>query len=115
MPEEIFSITGMGVSFNINTRADMPAGIPMRLTDYLELVDATGRIMRDDKRGYIPSASTKILDRLGLNEDQWLTMTQQFEQCFSTFAGQEQHLRNACEKLDYQRPPGLSRCKAAFG
>lgn len=98
-----------------NPRDNMPAGILMRLTDYLELVDATGRIIRDDKRGYIPTESTKILERLGINEDQWLTMTQQFEQCFSTFAGGEQRLRYACETLNYQRSPGLSRCKAAFG
>jgi hypothetical protein len=30
-------------------RADMPNGLPFRLTDYLELVDWTSRILRDDK------------------------------------------------------------------
>ncbi|TVV45808.1 hypothetical protein [Thalassolituus sp. C2-1] len=69
----------------------------------------------DDKRGYIPSESTKKLEQPGINEDQWLTMTRQFEQCFSTFAGNEHQLRYACEKLDYQRPSGLNRCKAALG
>jgi hypothetical protein len=29
-------------------------GLPFRLTDYLELVDWTGRMLRDDKRGSIP-------------------------------------------------------------
>ena len=32
-------------------RQDMPKGLPFRLTDYLELVDWTGRILREDKRG----------------------------------------------------------------
>jgi len=36
-----------------NPRKDMPRGLPFKLTDYIELVDWTGRIMRDDKRGYI--------------------------------------------------------------
>tara|TARA_B100000749_G_C18405771_1_gene456814 strand:+ start:189 stop:1184 length:996 start_codon:yes stop_codon:yes gene_type:complete len=107
--------TKMLLPFAGNPRDNMPIGIPMRLTDYLELVDATGRIIRKDKRGAITSSSASVLERLGINQEQWLTMTQQFEQCFSTFAGQEQHLRSACEKLDYQRPPGLSRCKAALG
>ncbi len=40
-----------------------------------------------------------------MNEDQWLTMTQQFEQGFSTFAGSEQQLRQTCEMLNYQRTP----------
>jgi hypothetical protein len=37
-----------------NPRARMPNGLPFRLTDYLELVDWTGRMLRDDKRGSIP-------------------------------------------------------------
>ncbi|TVV41817.1 transposase [Thalassolituus sp. C2-1] len=107
--------TKMLLPFAGNPRDNMPSGIPMRLTDYLELVDATGRIIRKDKRGAISSTSASVLERLGINQDQWFTMTQQFEQCFRTFAGQERHLRSACEKLDYQRPPSVSRCKAAFG
>ena len=93
----------------------MPKGIPMRLTDYLELVDWTGRIIRDDKRGAIPASSDGILNRLGIDESQWLTMTKGFEECFRTFAGSEQHLRSACEKLSYQRPPGLNLCRSAIG
>ena len=89
--------------------------IPMCLTDYLELVDWTGRILRDDKRGAIPAQADKILNRLGIEHDQWLTMTQSFENCFSTFAGSEQSLRKACEKLEYQRAAGLSRCREVFG
>ncbi|WP_220432558.1 hypothetical protein [Saccharospirillum alexandrii] len=34
-------------------RQDMPAGLPFRLQDYLELVDWTGRQLKDDKRGSI--------------------------------------------------------------
>ncbi|WP_430459687.1 hypothetical protein ACQUQU_10765 [Thalassolituus sp. LLYu03] len=78
-------------------------------------MDATGWIIRDDKRGYIPSESTKILEQLEINEDQWLTMAQQFEQCLSTFAGNEHQLRNVCENLDDQRHFGINRCIAAFG
>jgi hypothetical protein len=33
-----------------NPRRDMPSGLPFRLTDYLELVDWTGRILRNDKK-----------------------------------------------------------------
>ncbi len=98
-----------------NPRQDMPKGIPMRFTDYLELVDWTGRILRDDKRGAIPEEADKILSRLGIDQSQWLTMSESFEECFSTFAGSERSLRDACEKLEYQRSPGLSRCRAAIG
>ncbi|MDD1796499.1 transposase, partial [Enterovibrio sp. ZSDZ42] len=36
-----------------NPRERMPEGIPLRLLDYLELVDWTGRHSREDKRGNI--------------------------------------------------------------
>jgi len=98
-----------------NPRQNMPKGAPMRLTDYLELVDWTGRILREDKRGAIPTEADKILTRLGIDDSQWLTMAESFEDCFSTFAGSEQSLRTACEKLKYLRPSGLSRCRAAIG
>ena len=87
----------------------------MRLTDYLELVDLTGRILRGDKRGAISQNAEDILTRLGIDDSQWLTMASEFEQCFKTFAGNEQRLRSACDVLNYQRPPGLSDCLRLFG
>jgi hypothetical protein len=36
-----------------NLRKGMPDGLPFNLADYLELVDWSGRIMREDKKGYI--------------------------------------------------------------
>ena len=98
-----------------NPRQDIPKGIQMRLTDYLELVDWTGRVLRDDKRGAISKNSEDILTRLGIDDSQWLTISAEFEQCFQTFAGNEQRLRNTCESMNYQRTPGLSRCRATFG
>jgi hypothetical protein len=38
-------------AFAGDPRRDMPNGLPFRLTDYLELVNWTGRILRNDKRG----------------------------------------------------------------
>ncbi|WP_233243735.1 hypothetical protein [Bacterioplanes sanyensis] len=84
----------------------------MKLTDYLQLVDWTGRIIRHDKRGAIARNTAAILDRLGIDDQQWLAMAEHFEDCFQTFAGAEEKLRLACETLDYQRPPGLSRCRS---
>lgn len=98
-----------------NPRQNIPQGIQMKLTDYLELVDWTGRILRHDKRGAISKSTENILARLGIDDSQWLEMTECFEECFRTFAGGEQSLRAACETLNYKRPPGLSRCKSAIG
>ena len=43
-----------------------------RLMDYLELVDSTGRAVRDDKRGAISARASGVLDRLGIDETTWL-------------------------------------------
>jgi len=46
-------------------------GIPYSLMDYLELVDWTGRAIRDDKKGFISNSEPKILDKLGFTADIW--------------------------------------------
>ncbi|CCK77202.1 conserved hypothetical protein [Oleispira antarctica RB-8] len=97
-----------------NPKEGQPEGIQMRLSDYLELVDSTGRVLRKDKRGAISAGAEKILDRLDVDEDQWLEMTSNFEGCFSSFVGGESSLRMACENMNYQRPPGLVTCKLMF-
>jgi REP element-mobilizing transposase RayT len=97
-----------------NPREGQPEGIQMRLSDYLELVDDTGRVLRKDKRGAISASADKILTRLEVDEDQWLEMTSNFETCFSSFVGGESSLRMVCENLHYQRPPGLATCKMMF-
>ena len=86
----------------------------MKLSDYLELVDNTGRVLRKDKRGAMSAGREKILDRLDVDEDQWLEMTSNFEECFSSFVGGESSLRIACENLNYHGSPGLATYKLMF-
>ena len=49
-----------------NPREGMPEGLPFKLDDYLQLVDWTGRILRDDKRGSISESLPPILERLNI-------------------------------------------------
>jgi REP element-mobilizing transposase RayT len=59
-----------------NHRQEMPEGIPFSFADYLELVDWTGRVQRTDKRGSIDSDTPPILQRLGMDEESFLTAIQ---------------------------------------
>jgi len=98
-----------------NPKNDNPKyGIQMRLSDYLILLDNTGRIIRQDKRGYIDDNAKSVLKRLGVEEDKWLEMTTGFEGCFKNFVGHESSLRKASEILHYQRAPGLAACRSMF-
>ncbi len=55
------------------------SGILFGFREYLALLDWTGRIIRDDKRGYIDTTLPPILDRLEITADQWCMNTTQFE------------------------------------
>jgi len=47
------------------------AGIPFNLKDYLELVDWTGRVVRQDKKGFISANAQRVLVRLGISDHEW--------------------------------------------
>jgi len=62
-----------------------PAGIAFSLQDYLQLVDWTGRAIREDKAGVIDAHLLPILQRLSPDTQRWLTLSHQFEQCYRCF------------------------------
>ena len=57
-------------------------GILFSLKNYLELVDHTGRIVRNDKRGAIALHASPILERLGIDQKAWLNNATAFEQIY---------------------------------
>lgn len=95
-------------------REPMPDGLPCKLTDYLELVDWTGRAIHPNKRGHIDSCLPPILDRLNIAPAEWLVLTTQFEKRGTTLVGQEHSVRNAAEKLGYKKPPGIGMARQLF-
>ncbi len=58
------------------------SGIPFSLSDYLQLVDWTGRSIRNNKRGAIDPELPPILSRLGIPPKEWLNSSQHFERFF---------------------------------
>ena len=68
--------------FEGSVKLETQNGILFGYSDYLTLVDDTGRVQRNDKRGFIPEKSLPILDRLAIDSDDWLENTQNFEKVF---------------------------------
>ena len=58
----------------------LQTGIPFTWEDYLVLVDWTGRVVREDKRGAINHQLPPILERLNINTSIWMKNATQFEQ-----------------------------------
>ncbi|MBX2848061.1 MAG: hypothetical protein KTR16_07070 [Acidiferrobacterales bacterium] len=80
-------------------------GVPFKLQEYLELVDYSGRIIREGKRGAIDQTLPHILDRLGLDQQTWHTLTTEFEEHFQQWVGSEHIVRRICQERGYQRVP----------
>jgi hypothetical protein len=103
-PENLLPFAG-------NPRQHMPDGLPFKYTEYLELVDWTGRILRDDKRGAIPATTPEILSRLNIDTKHWAYLTRDFESPFKSLVGCAHQVRQACEQLGKCWVHGLKRCE----
>ena len=67
--------------------------IDFKLSDYLELADHTGRIIRENK-GSIPEHLTSILNRLQFNTEGWISLIKQLGSKFYHAVGSEIYLIN---------------------
>jgi REP element-mobilizing transposase RayT len=94
-----------------NPRQNMPKGIAYQLKDYCELVDITGRCIREDKAGYIEDHQSPILERLGLDSQQWLALTTEFEKHFCYAAGAELMMNAFKRHTQHQRLRGMGKAK----
>jgi len=94
-----------------NEKKYQPKGINFSLKDYLILVDETGRIIRDGKRGAISSNAEKILSRLNIPSDNWLNITTNFGKLFHGPVGSLQELTHYCEHLEKRRRHFVSSCQ----
>nr|WP_299267904.1 transposase [uncultured Psychrosphaera sp.] len=94
-----------------NPRKDRLNGIPFELKEYIELVEMTGRCIREDKAGHIDNNLPTLLDRLNIEPDNWLIMTKQFTKVFHGAVGNEHVLQNFSENLQLKRRPNLSSCR----
>ena len=103
-PQQLMSFVG-------NPRQNVPKGIAYTIKDYCDLVDSTGRFIREDKAGHITHHHSPILNRLGLSDEQWLTLTTEFEKHFCYAAGAEQMMHNFKTHTGHQRMRGMGKAK----
>lgn len=66
------SVPLMPFAPELASAGDLDNTIPCTLDAYLMLVDATGRVLRPDKRGAIPASARPIHERLGTNAEGWV-------------------------------------------
>ena len=88
--------------------------IPMRLTDYLALVDWTGRALRANKHGVIPPNVRPILQELGVQEEHWVLNTQYFGKRFYRALGRATQLRRLADRTGLQWIHGMTQANAFY-
>ncbi|MDF1692495.1 MAG: hypothetical protein P1U47_08995 [Zhongshania sp.] len=83
------------LSFEDNLTDKDQFGILFSLKDYLELVDQTGRIVHDDKKGAIALHLPKIIERLGIDRKTWLNNVTAFEKNYRQHFSKRRQLAKA--------------------
>jgi REP element-mobilizing transposase RayT len=91
--------------FVSKTLHELPS-IDFTLSDYLELLDTTGRILREDKPGRILEYHEPILSRLNLTPNGWLTIVNNLETQFCYVLGNSSKFNDFAKKHRIRAPMG---------
>ena len=94
-----------------NPRQNMPKGLPFELTDYLELIELTGRCLRENKAGHIEANQPALLDRLNISPENWLTLRKDFRKLFHGAVGHGDVLTDYCENKGLKRRANVRCCE----
>ena len=103
-PERLLPFVG-------NECKNMPKGLLFDAKDYLVLVEDTGRIIRDDKRGAIQQSTANLLNQLNIPLDNWLKITDEFKRLFTGPVGTLEELTRYCKHLGKKRVSNVSSCR----
>lgn len=98
-----------------NEALEGPRGIlPLSTDQYLDLVDWTGRRIREDKRGAIPDHLSPILVRLDIDTDRWLNTVQNYGHAFHRVVGKLSSMTESAQQVGKRWWQGLAACREAF-
>jgi len=92
----------------------MATAIPFAFDDYLELVDTTGRVIREDKRGYIPGETPRLLDRLAIDPEQFVATAGRMLRQFGSAIGTPTHITDLCVARQARYLRGMGAARALF-
>lgn len=101
--------------FDGSAHTDVHLALPFTRADYFDLVDVTGRAIRDDKKGAIAEFLPPIIQRLGIKPSEWLSHVQNFSRRYGACAGHVVRMQNYAEAHNKRwcKGVGMSRRLAA--
>jgi REP element-mobilizing transposase RayT len=93
---------------------ERPQGIHFTLIDYLELVDWSGRVIRDDKCGAISTQTPALLSTLGLDSTTWLSLASDFGKSYHGAVGSLEELAHFAESTGKQWISGKNKLRRMY-
>jgi len=106
-PDNLHAFVGSKVNRGVE-------GIEFNLSDYLELVDWTGRQIRENKAGSIDKSLASILRRMSVTPEHWVYLCRNFESKFKGIVGTVESLKTACRRLGRMRVPNRANSAMYF-
>ncbi len=94
--------------------ARLKAAIPFSFEDYLELVESTGRMLRPDKRGAISDQIPRLMQRLNIDPEQFITCATRLMTVFGSAIGSPAHLTGLCVQRQSRFLHGMRAARMAF-
>lgn len=88
--------------------------LQMTETEYINLVDKSGRILQSGKRGAIDANLAPILLRLHIRPEEWINTVSRFDSRFHLAAGLLSSLRSFADRLGKKWLKGFSAARIAF-
>ena len=86
----------------------------MGLGDYLQLLDWTGRQIRNDKRGSMPANLEPLFERPGISTDLWVDCVVNFRKWFRSSVGRPKSMEAAAETRGQNRAISSSSARRIF-
>jgi REP element-mobilizing transposase RayT len=100
LPTDLQSASGQLIPFSAREHDDPDRTIPYSLTDYLELVDWSGRAIVEGKCGKIPDHLPPILQRLKVDPNNYIRFIRREQKSrFHAFIGSVESMRAAAERF----------------
>ncbi|NLT66040.1 MAG: transposase [Acidobacteria bacterium] len=88
--------------------------LQMTPTEYFDLVDRSGRLVRSDKPGVISADLTSLLLRIGVTPDAWGDTISAFRSRYSLAAGLFSNMRSFADRIGRSWIKGLRAARTAF-
>lgn len=95
-------------------RASNKGCLQMGLGDYMQLLDWTGRQIRSDKRGAMPTNLEPLFERLGISTELWVDCVVNFGKWFRSSVGRPKSMEIAAEARGHHRALSIRSARRAF-